>query len=132
MPTDESQMRRYEFKKALQELESLKGRGTELISLYVPPGKQISDVVQYLREEFSTSSNIKSVVTTTGQVVGKLDNLVLNLDTGEVTNLLVEPTEDAVIQTLERDKEGRYVVSIKGIKSMEDVLVVDLSQSKHI
>ncbi len=74
----------------------------------------------------------KSVVTTTGQVVGKLDNLVLNLDTGEVTNLLVEPTEDTVIQTLERDKEGRYVVSIKGIKSMEDVLVVDLSQSKHI
>ncbi len=60
MPTDESQMRRYEFKKALQELEGLKGRGTELISLYIPPGKQISDVVQYLREEFSTSSNIKS------------------------------------------------------------------------
>jgi sporulation protein YlmC with PRC-barrel domain len=83
-------------------------------------------------KKFTTDIIGKSVVTTTGQVVGKLDNLVLNLDTGEVTNLLVEPTEDAVIQTLERDKEGRYVVSIKGIKSMEDVLVVDLSQSKHI
>lgn len=83
-------------------------------------------------KKFMTDIIGKSVVTTTGQVVGKLDNLVLNLDTGEVTNLLVEPTEDTVIQTLERDKEGRYVVSIKGIKSMEDVLVVDLSQSKHI
>ena len=83
-------------------------------------------------KKFMTDIIGKSVVTTTGQVVGKLDSLVLNLDTGEVTNLLVEPTEDAVIQTLERDKEGRYVVSIKGIKSMEDVLVVDLSQSKHI
>jgi sporulation protein YlmC with PRC-barrel domain len=83
-------------------------------------------------KKFTTDIIGKSVVTTTGQVVGKLDNLVLNLDTGEVTNLLVEPTEDAVIQSLERDKEGRYVVSIKGIKSMEDVLVVDLSQSKHI
>ena len=83
-------------------------------------------------KKFTTDIIGKSVVTTTGQVVGKLDNLVLNLDTGEVTNLLVEPTEDAVIQTLERDKEGGYVVSIKGIKSMEDVLVVDLSQSKHI
>ena len=83
-------------------------------------------------KKFTTDIIGKSVVTTTGQVVGKLDNLVLNLDTGEVTNLLVEPTEDAVIQTLEKDKEGRYVVSIKGIKSMEDVLVVDLSQSKHI
>ena len=82
-------------------------------------------------KKFTTDIIGKSVVTTTGQVVGKLDNLVLNLDTGEVTNLLVEPTEDAVIQSLERDKEGRYVVSIKGIKSMEDVLVVDLSQSKH-
>ena len=60
MSSEESQIRRYEFKKALQELANLKGRGTELISLYVPPDKQISDVVQYLREEFSTSSNIKS------------------------------------------------------------------------
>ncbi len=60
MPTDDKQRRRYEFKKALQELSDLKGRGTELISLYVPPDKQISDVVQYLREEFSTSANIKS------------------------------------------------------------------------
>lgn len=60
MPTDDKQRRRYEFKKALQELTDLKGRGTELISLYVPPDKQISDVVQYLREEFSTSANIKS------------------------------------------------------------------------
>ncbi|MCL4334496.1 MAG: peptide chain release factor aRF-1 [Candidatus Thermoplasmatota archaeon] len=60
MPTDEMQRRRYEFKKALHELSELKGRGTELISLYIPPGKQIYDVVQYLREEYSTSSNIKS------------------------------------------------------------------------
>ncbi|MEM3675730.1 MAG: peptide chain release factor aRF-1, partial [Thermoplasmataceae archaeon] len=60
MANDDLQLRRYEFKKALQELESLRGRGTELVSLYIPPTKQISDVVQYLREEYSTSSNIKS------------------------------------------------------------------------
>lgn len=60
MDDSEAQIRKYEFKKALNELTKLHGRGTELISLYVPPDKQISDVVQYLREEFSTSSNIKS------------------------------------------------------------------------
>lgn len=60
MATDDLQLRRYEFKKALQELDNLRGRGTELISLYIPPTKQIPDVVQYLREEFSTSANIKS------------------------------------------------------------------------
>ncbi|HRU11329.1 MAG TPA: peptide chain release factor aRF-1, partial [Methanomassiliicoccales archaeon] len=43
-----------------EEIKELKGRGTELISVYVPPNKQISDVAAYLREELSQSSNIKS------------------------------------------------------------------------
>ena len=60
MPTDEKQLRKYEFKKALEELSNLKGRGTELVSLYIPPDKLIWDVVQYLREEYSTSSFVLS------------------------------------------------------------------------
>ncbi|NLX46958.1 MAG: peptide chain release factor 1 [Euryarchaeota archaeon] len=51
---------KYDFKRSLEEIKELKGRGTELISVYVPPSKQISDVAAYLREEFSQSSNIKS------------------------------------------------------------------------
>ncbi len=57
---DMSKKQEYEFKKALEKIQELKGRGTELISLYVPPDKQISDVASYLREEMSQSSNIKS------------------------------------------------------------------------
>ncbi len=50
----------YEFKKAVEEIEDLTGRGTELISLYIPPDKSISDVSSYINEEMSESSNIKS------------------------------------------------------------------------
>ncbi|MCX6650333.1 MAG: peptide chain release factor aRF-1 [Methanomassiliicoccales archaeon] len=55
-----SDRQKYDFKRSLEEIQALKGRGTELISVYVPPNKQISDVAAYLREEFSQSSNIKS------------------------------------------------------------------------
>ena len=55
-----SDRQKYDFKRALEEIRTLKGRGTELISVYVPANKQISDVAAYLREEFSQSSNIKS------------------------------------------------------------------------
>ncbi|OPY31288.1 MAG: Peptide chain release factor subunit 1 [Methanomassiliicoccales archaeon PtaU1.Bin124] len=55
-----SDRQKYDFKRDLEELQTLHGRGTELISVYVPPGKQISDVANYLREEFSQASNIKS------------------------------------------------------------------------
>jgi len=51
---------RYEFKRKLEEIQSMEGRGTELISLYIPPDKQISDVTSYLRNEISQASNIKS------------------------------------------------------------------------
>ena len=44
-------------------LASKEGRGTELVSVYVPPGKQISDVINMLRDEYGTASNIKSTTT---------------------------------------------------------------------
>lgn len=52
--------RRYEFKKALERLEAKQGAGTELITLYIPPDKQIYDVTAQLRDEFGQCSNIKS------------------------------------------------------------------------
>ncbi|MBI5680139.1 MAG: peptide chain release factor 1 [Methanobacterium sp.] len=50
----------YEFKRTIEELSDKKGRGTELVSVYIPPDKQISDVVKHMREELSQSANIKS------------------------------------------------------------------------
>ena len=58
--SQENKVAFYEFKRKLEDLEKLKGRGTELISLYIPPDRQISDVTNKLKEELSQSSNIKS------------------------------------------------------------------------
>ena len=54
---------RYSFTRKLEEIAACRGRATELISLYVSPGKQISDVMGYLRNEYAQSSNIKSRTT---------------------------------------------------------------------
>jgi peptide chain release factor subunit 1 len=53
----------FRLKKILGTLANKEGRGTELISLYVPPGKQISEVMNMLRDEYGTASNIKSTTT---------------------------------------------------------------------
>lgn len=44
-------------------LANKEGSHTELITIYVPPGKQISDALNLLREEYGTATNIKSNVT---------------------------------------------------------------------
>ena len=53
-------LEKYHFKRSLEEVMAHKGRATELISLYIPSTKQVSDVTSYLRNEYSQSSNIKS------------------------------------------------------------------------
>jgi peptide chain release factor subunit 1 len=61
--TELTDLQKYEFRRSLEEVSKLSGRGTELISLYIPPIRQISDVAGYLRNEYSQSSNIKSAST---------------------------------------------------------------------
>src|SRR5437899_12412797 len=54
---------RFKFKRTIDELSRKEGRGTELISLYVPPDRRIHEVLSQLREEAGTASNIKSRTT---------------------------------------------------------------------
>src|SRR2546428_479004 len=54
---------RFKFKRTIDELSRKEGRGTELISLYVPPDRKIHEVLANLREEAGTASNIKSRTT---------------------------------------------------------------------
>jgi len=54
---------RFRFQRMLEMLEKKEGRGTELITVYIPPGKQVSEVMGDLRSEWGTAGNIKSKTT---------------------------------------------------------------------
>ena len=46
MSETESELKaKYDFKKAMKEIMGMRGRGTELISVYIPESRQISDVM---------------------------------------------------------------------------------------
>lgn len=57
---EKNSLLRLRLQRATDLLDSKAGRHTELISLYVPPGKQLSDVTKNLHQEYGTASNIKS------------------------------------------------------------------------
>lgn len=66
MPEDESDesvnIELWKIKNLNKILSSVKGIGTSMISLIIPPGDQISRVNKMLSEEYSTAVNIKSRV----------------------------------------------------------------------
>ncbi|MFX1345389.1 MAG: peptide chain release factor aRF-1 [Promethearchaeota archaeon] len=71
----------YRTKQKLDELKNKKGFHTELISLYIPHDKKISDVTNYLKNEISESQNIKSKLTrknvldSINSLLGQLKNI---------------------------------------------------------
>jgi peptide chain release factor subunit 1 len=75
---DMDQIKKYEFRKMLEDLRKKSGRGTELVSVYIPPDKQISDVTSHLRDEHGQAMNIKSKITRTN-VQSSLESLLSKL-----------------------------------------------------
>ena len=68
----------YKIRKTLDELTEKTGHGTELITVYIPKGKQLHEIISTLREEQGTADNIKSdltrshVVDSLGKVIQRL------------------------------------------------------------
>lgn len=58
------------LREQLEELESYRGRHTELITVYVPAGYNLNNIVDQLTAEVSTAQNIKSKTTRTNVIDG--------------------------------------------------------------
>ncbi len=144
--------KRYEFRRMLEELEKYQGRGTELISVYIPPKRPISDVIAYLRDEYGTSSNIKSK-TTRKNVMSAIESIMSRLkyfkmpppnglvvfvghvqkrgDQTEMVSHLMEPPEP-VQSFLYRCDSKFYLDPLKDMLGEKDVyglLVIDRKEA---
>jgi peptide chain release factor subunit 1 len=71
----------YKTKQKIEELKSKRGFHTELISVYIPHDRKISDVTNHLKNEISESQNIKSKLTrknvldSINSLLGQLKNI---------------------------------------------------------
>ncbi|MDI6887211.1 MAG: peptide chain release factor aRF-1, partial [Candidatus Thermoplasmatota archaeon] len=143
---------RYEFKKKLEELEAIKGRATELVSLYIPPSRKIADVLNYLRNEYAQSSNIKSkgtrknVMWAIDSLIGKIKFLkdttpnglalfvghkAISIDKQEAVSYVIEPLEP--LQTfLYRCDSSFYLEPLKEMvaeKECYGIIVMDRKEA---
>lgn len=147
-----NQMARYQFRVALDRLRTYSGRATEMISLYVPPERAISDVSSYLRNEYSQSTNIKSK-STRKNVTAAIESILSRLkvyrkppvngvvffvghvskgaDQTSMVQEVVEPPEP-VASFLYRCDNGFYLEPLEDmleVKEAYGLLVIDRSEA---
>ncbi|MEM0379445.1 MAG: peptide chain release factor aRF-1 [Nanopusillaceae archaeon] len=70
-----------ELKILIESLEKIEGRGTQLISYYIPAGYDIGKVLEHLNYEYATSQNIKDKHTrkNVGDALAKIINYLKGL-----------------------------------------------------
>jgi peptide chain release factor subunit 1 len=147
-----SPRQKYDFRKELDEIEEYKGRATELISLYVPPTKQVSDVSNYLKNEYSQSSNIKSkstrknVMSAIESISSRLKNLKKvppngivffvghvpsGADQTRMVTKVIEPPR-SITTFMYRCDSNFYTEQLRDMLTVEDVyglIVIDRSEA---
>ena len=68
----------YKLRKLLEELENIKGRHTEMVSVYVPAGYNLQEIVNMLRQEYTLTENVKNK-TVRNNVLGAIDKILTEL-----------------------------------------------------
>ena len=76
----ELQNRRLQLKMALEDLREMRGFGTELVTVIIPPDRKISDARQLLQNEHGQAANIKSK-STRKNVQGAIESAISSLNT---------------------------------------------------
>ena len=99
------------LKRFVRGLEKIRGRHTELVTVYVPAGYELIKIIQHLQQEQGTASNIKDK-TTQQHVIDSLERMIRHLR-------LFKKTPDnglAIFSGNISDKEGKTDIQVFSIE----------------
>jgi len=90
----------------------------------VPP-RALADVGDEMKK-FATELRGKTVMTNDGQILGTIENFIVNTKSGKLSDVLVLPAENVPMKGMKTDPEGRLVLPFQGMRAVKDVVVMSL------
>lgn len=75
--------------------------------------------------KFATELRGKTVMTNDGQILGMIENFIMDTRSGKVMDVLVIPAEEIETRLYKTDTEGRLILPFQGMKAVKDVVVVN-------
>jgi len=75
--------------------------------------------------KFATELRGKTVMTNDGQILGMIENFIMDTRSGKVLDVLVIPAEEIETRLYKTDPEGRLILPFQGMQAVKDVVVVN-------
>ena len=64
-----------------------------------------------------------------GQMLGIVENIIINHETGSLTKLNVLPSDEVHLQAFELDENNSVILPFSSISSIKNVVVVELDET---
>lgn len=77
-----------------------------------------------MKAVLARSLSRKQIMTNDGKAIGELRNLMVDLDTGQLTDLVIEPDESFDTTGYQMDGD-RMLVPFESVRDIKDFIVVD-------
>lgn len=77
-------------------------------------------------KKFATELRGKTVMTNDGQILGMIENFIIDTETGRLVDVLVIPAEEIEPRLFKTDAQGRIILPFTGMKAIKDVVVMDM------
>ncbi len=77
-------------------------------------------------KKFATELRGKTVMTNDGQILGMIENFIIDTKTGKLLDVLVIPAEEIEPRLFKVDAQGRIILPFTGLKAIKDVVVMNV------
>lgn len=77
-------------------------------------------------KKFASELRGKTVMTPEGQILGMIENFIVDTANGQVRDVLVLPAENLPTQKFQIDPQGRLVLPFQGMRAIKDVVVMNV------
>ncbi|MGC8681218.1 MAG: PRC-barrel domain-containing protein [Thermoplasmata archaeon] len=77
---------------------------------------------------FITELQGRTAMSSDGEILGTIDNVVIDIEKGNIMHLLINPAKDLDTKKFEVEAKGRIVVPFNSMKSVKDVVVLELKK----
>ncbi len=77
-------------------------------------------------KKFVTELRGKTVMTPDGQIMGMIENLMVNTKSGKIQDVLVIPAEEIESKLYKTDAQGRIIIPFTSMKAVKDVVVMNI------
>jgi sporulation protein YlmC with PRC-barrel domain len=77
-----------------------------------------------MARKFATELIGKTVMTQDGQILGMVNNFMLDTRSGRIHDMLVIPADEVETRLFRTDAQGRMILPFQGMKAVRDVVVM--------